>query len=72
MTSTDEARSEHVTARIRELNDQLRVSHTGGTLVTTPGVLALGLAANQEILSALAKYSDLTRIMTPTASTISA
>src|SRR5213079_1009129 len=42
MTNTDEARNEQKTARIRELNDQLRISHSGGTLVTAPGVLKPG------------------------------
>jgi hypothetical protein len=58
MTDIDQARTQEATARIRELNDQLRISHTGGTLVTTPGVLALGIYLNQAILIAIAAYDD--------------
>ena len=58
MTEIDQARTQEATARIRELNDQLRISHTGGTLVTTPGVLALGIYLNQAILIAIAAYDD--------------
>jgi hypothetical protein len=32
----------HRTARIRELNDQLRCQHRGGTIVVTAGIEALG------------------------------
>lgn len=53
MTDLDQVRTQEATARIRELNDQLRISHTGGTLVTTPGVLALGIYLNQAILIAI-------------------
>ena len=58
MTDLEQARTREATARIRELNDQLRISHTGGTLVTTPGVLALGIYLNQAILIAIAAYDD--------------
>ena len=58
MTDLDQARTQEQTARIRGLNDQLRISHTGGTLVTTPGVLALGIYLNQAILIAIAAYDD--------------
>ena len=58
MTDLDQARTQEQTARIRGLNDQLRISHTGGTLVTTPGVLALGIYLNQAILIAIAAYND--------------
>src|SRR4051794_23214504 len=58
MTDIEQARTQQATARIRELNDQLRISHTGGTLVTTPGVLALGIYLNQAILIAIAAYDD--------------
>ena len=58
MTDIDQARTQEATARIRELNDQLRISHTGGTLVTTSGVLALGIYLNQAILIAIAAYDD--------------
>src|SRR3954447_22949862 len=58
MTDLDQSRTQQATVRIRELNDQLRISHTGGTLVTTPGVLALGIYLNQAILIAIAAYDD--------------
>lgn len=56
MTNNVSERDE--TARIRALNDQLRTSHREGTLVTTPGVLALGIYLNQAILIAIAAYED--------------
>src|SRR3954447_9723632 len=58
MTDLDQVRTQEETARIRELNDQLRISHTGGTLVTTSGVLALGIYLNQAILIAIAAHDD--------------
>jgi hypothetical protein len=58
MTDIDQAHTQEETARIREFNDQLRISHTGGTLVITPGVLALGIYLNQAILIAIAAYDD--------------
>ena len=58
MTDIDQARTQEATARIRELNDQLRISHTGGSLLTTSGVLALGIYLNQAILIAIAAYDD--------------
>ena len=58
MSAIDEAQSTQDTRRIRELNDRLRTSHEGGTLVTTPGVLALGICINQAILIAIAAYDD--------------
>jgi hypothetical protein len=58
MTDLDQARTQEQTVRIRGLNDQLRISHTGGTLVTTPGVLALGIYLNQAIRIAIAAYND--------------
>ena len=54
MTDIDQARTQEATARIRELNDQLRIWHTGGSLLTTSGVLALGIYLNQAILIAIA------------------
>ena len=45
-------------ARIRALNDQLRQGLTGGRLLTTRGVLALGDGAVAEALEALARFDD--------------
>src|SRR3954470_15278084 len=58
MTDLDQVRTQQERARIKELNDQLRISHTGGALVTTSGVLALGIYLNQAILIAIAAYND--------------
>src|SRR5215203_6000873 len=43
-------------ARIRDLNDQLRRSLTGGVLVMTRGIIALGAKRQMTILSAIAAY----------------
>jgi hypothetical protein len=45
-------------SRIRDLNDQLRRSLTGGVLVMTAGVIALGAQRQMAILSAIAAYDD--------------
>ncbi len=44
------------TSRIRELNDALRRSLTGGVLMMTRGVIALGLARQLRILEAVAAF----------------
>jgi hypothetical protein len=44
--------------RIRELNDQLRTTLTGGKLMLTNGVIALGPEAQQQIIEALQRYDD--------------
>ncbi|WP_062014878.1 DUF3768 domain-containing protein [Aureimonas sp. AU4] len=44
--------------RVRTLNDQLRQQQTGGTIVTTPGVRALGAAAVAATLRAVAAFDD--------------
>ena len=45
-------------SRIRDLNDQLRRSLTGGMLVMTAGVIALGAKRQMAILSAIAAFDD--------------
>ena len=45
-------------SRIRDLNDQLRRSLTGGVLVMTAGVIALGAKRQMDILSAIAAFND--------------
>ena len=42
--------------RIRALNDQLRRSLSGGMLVMTAGVIALGAKRQMAILSAIASF----------------
>jgi hypothetical protein len=45
-------------SRIRDLNDQLRRSLTGGVLVMTKGIIALGAKRQMTILSAIAAFDD--------------
>jgi Protein of unknown function (DUF3768) len=46
------------TARIRALNDQLRQHLTGGMVVITPGVAALGPGAVERIVKTIAVFDD--------------
>jgi hypothetical protein len=46
------------TARIRQLNDQLRRRGVGGQIVITRGVEALGTDEIREILSEVARFDD--------------
>jgi len=48
------------TARIRELNDQLRRDHVGGRIVITAGIQALGTAVMCRILAAVAEFDNFT------------
>ena len=48
------------TARIRELNDQLRCKGIGGRVVITRGIQALGRTAVREVLTAVARFDDFT------------
>ena len=45
-------------SRIRALNDALRRSLTGGVLMMTRGLIALGLARQLRILEAVAAFED--------------
>ena len=45
-------------SRIRALNDAFRRSLTGGVLMMTRGVIALGLARQLRILEAVAAFED--------------
>jgi hypothetical protein len=45
-------------SRIRDLNDQFRRSLTGGMLVMTQGIIALGAKRQMAILSAIAAFDD--------------
>src|SRR5215207_3835122 len=45
-------------SRIRDLNDQLRRSLTGGMLVMTRGIIALGAKRQMAILNAIAAFND--------------
>lgn len=44
--------------RIRALNDRLRRTHTGGMVVLTTGIRALGEAAVRELLEAVAQFDS--------------
>ena len=46
------------TARIRELNDQLRGKGIGGRIVITRGIEALGADGVRQVLSAVAGFDD--------------
>ncbi|MBS0251609.1 MAG: DUF3768 domain-containing protein [Proteobacteria bacterium] len=53
MTCTQEKK-----ARIRELNDQLRQSLTGGRIMMTSGVEALGQSVVSQLLDLLRRYNQ--------------
>jgi uncharacterized protein DUF3768 len=48
------------TARIRELNDRLRQTGTGGRIAITPGIQGLGEQDVKDVLTAVAQFDDFT------------
>ena len=52
------SRAKTTTERIRDLNDDLRHTLTGGMAVMTPGVVALGRAAVERIVKTIALFDD--------------
>jgi hypothetical protein len=59
MTENDQSRmAANHTIRIRDLNDALRKTLTGGKVMFTQGVRALGDEAQQQIIEALKNYDD--------------
>ena len=52
--------SSEKTARIRELNDQLRRQGIGGRVMITPGIQALGPDDVRHVLTAVARFDDFT------------
>lgn len=46
------------TARIRELNDELRCKAIGGRIVITSGVMALCEDGTKQVLAAVARFDD--------------
>ena len=53
-------KDENQTARIRALNDRLRVSGSGGVILVTQGVLAFGLVFAAQARAQIARYDDFT------------
>lgn len=53
------------TARIRELNDDLRKYLIGGSVVMTPGIAALGQDAVKRIVQTIAVYDHFCRANDP-------
>ena len=51
---------DEMTARIRELNDQLRKDLTLGTAVMTPGIAALGTEVVERIVHFISAYDSFT------------
>lgn len=52
----DMAPSLDTVAKIRELNDDLRIRRLGGTIVITPGISALGPSAVRAIIAAITAF----------------
>jgi hypothetical protein len=48
------------TARIRQLNDQLRCKAAGGRIMVTSGIQALGTAGVCQVLAAVANFANFT------------
>jgi hypothetical protein len=57
-STNEEPTMEAKTARIRELNDQLRQNFADGIAVMTPGIAALGPEAVERIVKTIAVYDD--------------
>jgi hypothetical protein len=53
------------TARIRELNDDLRKHLIGGGAVMTPGIAALGATAVERIVKTIAVFDDFSHANDP-------
>ena len=52
--------NEELVGRIRALNDRLRCTGAGGTIVVTPGIIGLGADAVARIVGAVAAFRDFT------------
>jgi len=52
--------SDHKRERIRKLNDELRCKATGGRIVITRGIEALGADRVTQVLTAVARFDDFT------------
>ena len=52
--------SSEKTARIRELNDQLRCKAAGGRVLITRGIEALGADGVLQVLTAVSRFDDFT------------
>ena len=72
-TMTDHCRCANPqTDRIRTLNDAFRTSLSGGRVMVTRAVAALGAETQREILAALRRYDEFGSDNDPMASTTSA
>src|SRR5258705_3809001 len=54
-------------ARIRELNDQLRCKGIGGRVLITRGIEALGPDGGRDVLTAVARFNDFSQDNDPSA-----
>ena len=53
-------RDEEAVGRIQALNDRLRCTGAGGTIVITPGIIELGAGTTVRIIAAVAAFKDFT------------
>ncbi|MFA5952826.1 MAG: DUF3768 domain-containing protein [Hyphomicrobium sp.] len=58
MNKISPSNSDAQAAAVRELNDRFRNTLAGGTVVLTAAVIALGRAAQREIISQVRTFSD--------------
>ena len=57
---TDDTNGTGTSAAIRRLNDQLRINLTGGKVMMTPGLIALGLEMQARVLAAVRTFDAFT------------